>query len=333
MTPKRVTVIGVILVTSRPVLWQSGNMPTKIRVLATGGTIASTKNPTTGALEPTMKADDLLASAGFSKPQGSVEVSGRDVRSLDSSSITFADLDVLIEAVREEIAAGADGIVLTHGTDSMEDTALALDLVHESVVPVVLTGAQRSFDAEDSDGARNLIDAVKAAAATSNRGRGVLVQFSHQLLRARGLIKRHTRDLVAFAATQDIDSPRPLPVRHHGLADLKVPIIAAWPGSDGDIVDYVVEQGVDGLVIEALGDGNMGNPMGEAVARALDAGIPVVISTRVPYGPVTLAYGGRGGGSTLADAGAIAAGTLKPGQARIALATAIAAEVEPATLL
>ncbi len=307
-------------------------MTTRIRILTTGGTIACTQNPVTGALEPTLSVRDLIGAAGLLSPTAGYEISGRDLVRLDSSSITLADLDLLIDAVRTEVKGGADGVVVTHGTDSLEDTALALDLVHDSDVPVVLTGSMRPFDATDYDGIINLRGAVNAAADPANRGRGALISFASRLLPARGVLKAHTSDPAAFHTRSPHTGRRPTPVRHKSLGRLHVPIIAAWPGAPGDVVDAAVKAKVDGIVVEALGAGNMSVGMGEAVARALKRRIPVVIATRVPYGAVSLAYGGAGGGSTLKDLGAISAGVLGPGQARITLATALAARVDPAKL-
>ena len=299
-----------------------------IHLLTTGGTIACTRDAD-GALVPTMSARDLVAAAGMRD----AEVTARDLTRLDSSSITLADLDHVLAAVREAIDHGASGVVLTHGTDSLEDTALALDLVHNSDVPVVLTGAQRAFDHPEGDGRDNLLGAAAAAADPANRGRGVLVFFGGRLLPARGLIKTHTSDLIGFTLAGDA-GPRPAPVAHEGLTGLRIPILAAWPGAGAEFVDACLSPAApaDGVVVEALGSGNMGSAMGEGVARVLAAGVPTVISTRVPFGAVSLAYGGAGGGASLKARGAIGAGVLSPGQARITLATALAAGVDPAGL-
>ena len=314
-------------------MWHPGGMTTRIRILTTGGTIACTQNPATGALEPTLSVDDLIGAAGLLSPAKGYQISGLDLIRLDSSSITLADLDLIAAAVRSQINDGADGVVVTHGTDSLEDTVLALDLVHDSDVPVVLTGSMLPFDATGYDGIINLRGAVHAAADPANRGRGALISFASRLLPARGVLKAHTSDPAAFHTRSPLTGQRPAPVRHRGLGRLNVPIIAAWPGAPGDAVDAAVKAKADGIVVEALGAGNVSVAMGEAVARALKRRIPVVIATRVPYGPVSLTYGGAGGGSTLGDLGALSAGVLGPGQARITLATALAARVDPATLL
>lgn len=315
-------------VTAHPGCGKLKRMSGSLHLLTTGGTIACTRDDD-GALVPTMAARDLVAAAGLRE----ADVVARDLVRLDSSSITLADLDHVLAAVRGSIEHGAAGVVLTHGTDSLEDTALALDLVHDSPVPVVLTGAQRAFDHPAGDGRDNLLGAVAAAGDPANRGRGVLVFFGGRLLPARGLIKTHTSDLAGFALAGNAGA-RPAPVAHDGLADLRVPILAAWPGAGPELVDACLSPAApaDGVVVEALGSGNMGSAMGEGVARLLTAGVPTVISTRVPFGAVSLAYGGAGGGASLGARGAVGAGVLSPGQSRITLATALAAGVDPARL-
>ena len=127
--------------------------------------------------------------------------------------------------------------------------------------------------------------------------------------------------------------PRPAAAPLAQLDGCNIPVIAAWPGADDALVDAVAASRPDGIVVAALGAGNVSEQMGTGLARALDAGIPVVISTSVPRGEVAFAYGGAGGGSTLGAKGALPAGFLRPGQARMALATALAAGVDPAPLL
>jgi len=115
------------------------------------------------------------------------------------------------------------------------------------------------------------------------------------------------------------------------LAGLNIPIIRAWAGADDALIRALGP--IDGLVLEALGSGNVSACMGGAVAKLLRRGVPVVVATSVPYGEVSFAYGGAGGGSTLGDLGALPAGYLSAGQARIALATALASGVNPSSLL
>lgn len=299
-----------------------------VLVIATGGTIASTTDAS-GARVPTLDCAALVARADVSAP-----VRTHDAVSLDSSAMTLADVDMLRELVRASLAdASVTGIVITHGTDSMADTALALDLVHDDSRPVVLTGAQRPADAPAPDGPANLRGAIAAAASPQQRDRGVLVHFGGDTLPARGLYKADTEELRAFASTAPHPLPRPAAVDGAPLAGLRIPVLAAWPGADAEVADALVAQHPDGIVVAGLGSGNVSTAMGQALARALELGIEVVMSTAVAHGPVSLAYGGAGGGATLADLGARSAGFLRPGQARMALATALASGAAPARLL
>lgn len=300
-----------------------------IAVVATGGTIACTTDDT-GALVPTVSAAELVEAAREISTPSDVEISPVDSVRLDSSSLSLTDLDDLLQRVHALLADDSiAGVVITHGTDSMEDTAMALELFHTGKKPVVITGAQRSFDHLESDGPQNLADAISYAA---NGAPGVSIRFGGLTIPARGAFKAHTSALEAFQATSQKIRTRPtLPLTP--LAGQDVVIISAWPGAPRLLVDAAVASGINGIIVEGLGSGNMGSEMGEGVKDALDAGIPVLITTRVPEGSVTLAYGGDGGGATLAQAGALGTGTLRAGQARMVLLAALATGTDVASLL
>ena len=300
-----------------------------IAVVATGGTIACTTDGT-GALVPTVSAAELVEAAREISTPSDVDISAIDSVRLDSSSLSLTDLDDLLQRVHALLADDSiAGVVITHGTDSMEDTAMALELFHTGKKPVVITGAQRSFDHLESDGPQNLADAISYAA---NGAPGVSIRFGGLTIPARGAFKAHTSALEAFQATTQKIRTRPtLPLTP--LAGQDVVIISAWPGAPRLLVDAAVASGINGIIVEGLGSGNMGSEMGEGVKDALDAGIPVLITTRVPEGSVTLAYGGDGGGATLAQAGALGTGTLRAGQARMVLLAALATDTDVASLL
>lgn len=300
-----------------------------IAVVATGGTIACTTDDT-GALVPTVSAAELVEAAREISTPSDVEISPVDSVRLDSSSLSLTDLDDLLQRVHALLADDSiAGVVITHGTDSMEDTAMALELFHTGKKPVVITGAQRSFDHLESDGPQNLADAISYAA---NGAPGVSIRFGGLTIPARGAFKAHTSALEAFQATSQKIRTRPtLPLTP--LAGKDVVIISAWPGAPRLLVDAAVASGINGIIVEGLGSGNMGSEMGEGVKDALDAGIPVLITTRVPEGSVTLAYGGDGGGATLAQAGALGTGTLRAGQARMVLLAALATDTDVSNLL
>ena len=281
-------------------------------LIATGGTIACT-TAQDGSLVPTVSGQQLAESLG-----DDIEVV--EFRALDSSSITLSDLDELLLCVRTQLARPEiKGVLITHGTDSLEETALALSLFDLGAGPIVLTGAQRAFDHPAGDGPRNLRDAYDLVRSGKP---GVWVQFGGITIPGRGARKWHTSHLNGFEELPVGDSALPaLPLT--AMAEYPVEIIAAYPGAGSMLVDASLGH-TKGLVIEAMGSGNMGEEMGAGVARALQAGVPVVISTRTPYGVTKLAYGGAGGGATLGEMGAVASGGFRAGQARIMLAAALA---------
>ena len=294
-----------------------------VLVISTGGTIASTANAR-GALVPTLTGEELVDRCGTTR-----RVRAIDVASLDSSSMGLAEIDMLRETVRTSLLDDSASLVITHGTDSMAETALALDLVHADPRPVVLTGAMRPADHARPDGPANLRGAIEVAA--TRRDTGVLVHFAGETLPARGLMKTQTTAEHAFSLTSGTPLPRPMAVPAAPLDGLNIPIIRAWAGADDALIRALGP--IDGLVLEALGSGNVSACMGGAVAKLLRRGVPVVVATSVTYGEVSFAYGGAGGGSTLGDLGALPAGYLSAGQARIALATALATGVDPRSLL
>ena len=356
-------------------------MTRQIAIICTGGTIACTADDS-GALVPSVSGQQLVDAATQALAEGmhddgapddtaladGVRFRIHDTLQLDSSSIGLAELDTLLAAIAEQAAdPSIDAVVVTHGTDSMEESAFATALLVRGA-PVVFTGAQRAFDHPATDGPANLAGAINRALeladarATTNTDNAanatatitdagspaataVEVHFAGKNLPGHSVHKRHTADLAAFAshagdsacaddsAYADDDRvtarpsrfPVPAPEQLPKLDGYFVPIIAGYPGATPELVDYAVDHHADGLVIEALGSGNMC-----AVVRALGRGIPVIVATRVPQGAVALAYGGGGGGATLAEHGAVSARTVHPGQARlaliIALSTGIAAE-------
>lgn len=288
-----------------------------IAVIATGGTIACVPDDT-GALVPQLTAADLIERAAPGVPCRPV-----DVQSVDSSSMTLADVDNLVAEVHAQLDDDSvTGIVVTHGTDSLADTALVLDLFHTSAKPVVVTGAMGT-----EDGAGNLRRAIELAHDPDNSAGGVLVCVG-DVLPARGLFKRDTAEMSPFSANP---SSRPEPVAPVTLAGVHIPIIRAWPGAGGELIDFAVRSGADGIVVEALGAGNVSDAMGTAIEAALQT-VPVVVTTSVPFGTVEFTYGGPGGGSTLGAFGAIPSGPLRAGQARMALAVALRAGLAPKTV-
>lgn len=310
----------------------------KVVVLSTGGTIASRENER-GASLAADEVNVLLDRLPF---EVAVPVEGRDVLCVGSYLLTPADMAGIAREIRRTLAErDVLGVVVTHGTDTMEETAFLADLVHDDPRPVVFTGAQRPADAADTDGPRNLADAITVAADERAHGRGVLITFDGAVFAARGTRKTQTLATAAFASPDSgpIGQVRegaltfaagPAPRPHVDLTDLdaRVDIVALYPGADTAALDAVVAAGATGVVLEATGAGN-GNPqIRDAVARLTEAGIVVALSTRVHAGPVAGLYG-NGGGVDLIEAGATPTGTLRPSQARILLAALLARHRDP----
>ena len=301
-------------------------------ILSTGGTIASTHDKS-GAVVPTVTGSKLVEplSGAFDKDKLTLEV--KDIAKLDSSAMTLDDTDTIIEAVNKELRRDdVDGLVVTHGTDSMEETAIAVDTFQDSDKPVALTGAMRPFDDPDPDGPDNLALAVKTVTDPSNKGRGTFIAFANHVIPARGAFKSDTTKADGFANNNGKKQPqRPKALKHQPLGNTRVDIIAAYPGAPADLIQRSLDSGAEGIVIEGMGAGNIGDELAQA-AKAAAKKVPVVLTTRVDHGPVEGIYGGAGGGATLADAGVISSGTLRAPQVRMLLAAAISTDTDPAKL-
>lgn len=291
-----------------------------------------------------MKVDERLKSAipALSDEEIMATVSGIDkvaeIESLHfgafpSPHISIEKMFELAEAVkafqaREDMA----GIVVTHGTDSLEETAYFLDLVNQCDKPVVVTGAMRNGSELGYDGPANLSAAICTAGAKESVGQGVLVVMNNQVYAADEVAKVHTMALDTFQSPDfgplgiiDQDqviyyrSRKHQPNHIEATTFKKVGLVKSVAGDNGDIIDFMVASGYEGVVIEAMGRGNVPPDMVDSIDRAIGSGIPVVIVSRCLRGRVLDSYGYTGGGRDLRQRGVILGDNLSGQKARLKL--------------
>lgn len=309
----------------------------RVRVLAAGGTIAS--EPGEGGAAPAKAGEELVERVPELAEYA--DVSAESVASRPGFDTDVATVTALANAAGRAVDDGVDGVVVTHGTDTLADTAFALAVGTDLPAPVVVTGSQRRFDEPGSDAPANLLTATRAA-ADDRFAPGVAVAFDDELHPARDAVKRHTNALSTFgspgkgpAATftrGGVAVHRPLRPPDVSLPlsadadDVSVPLVSSGTGVGAGGVERALAAGADGLVVEGTGLGNVTGALGDAIREAADA-LPVVVGTRCPAGPTEPVYGTRGGGVTLAEAGVVFAGDLSVHKARLALRLALAGDV------
>ncbi len=288
----------------------------RIALITTGGTVAA-RQSADGAV-PVLTASDLLAQAPTTSAPSAV-IETIDLMSVDSSAITVNQQAQVVRAVKAALNdRDVTGVVVTHGTDTMEETAFLADLVSDDPRPVVFTGAQYPADSPDADGPANIAAAIEVAADPASRGRGVVLALGGRVLPVRGAFKVSTTATVAFQSVHDA-LPRPLVVDPLPERLARVDTYALYPGVAAGIIAAAVAQRASGIVLAATGSGDTHPDITAEVVAARRAGVAVVVTTRVPYGPVVATYGGGGGAVDLERAGAVVSRWLRAPQARMAL--------------
>ncbi|MDO8562379.1 MAG: asparaginase [Candidatus Limnocylindria bacterium] len=311
-------------------------MTLHISLLAMGGTISTNVAPA-GAL-PVLGAEELAHGAGGQARD--VIVHARDVLRVSGRGITLKNMWDLAEAVRDEIGRGADGIIVTHGTDTLEETAYALALLVDTPVPVVVTGAMRVPGTPGADGPANLAAALAVARNAEFAAFGPLVAFQDEIHAARWVTKTHSTRVAAFS------SPAAGPVGYVvegkaiallgppattdrlprvAIPDKRVELLWAVAGADGMIVDAIADR-VDGLVVAGTGGGHVAPPLADALVRLVRRGCPVVLASRCADGRVLKhTYGGPGSEVHLIAEGLRSAGDLPALKARLRLSFGLSA--------
>lgn len=310
-----------------------------ILCITTGGTIAMKRGPVIGGAVPSLKGQDFLGLL----PRGEHQVMFEEFVNLPSSHITLTMLVDLVRRVESRLQMPeVAGVVLTHGTDTLEETAYLLDLVITSSKPVVVTGAMRTANAIGYDGVVNLAAAIKVAASEAAHDQGVLVSFNEAIYAASDVQKTHGQALNAFSAPQS----GPLgstasgePVFYHRMIrrqtiplhrlEEAVDLLTVVQGIDDRMLRAVIESGTRGLVIESLGGGRV-PPWWLPVLQQVRAhGIPIVITSRTRVGSLGDEYGYVGAYHDLRRLGCLFAHGLTGPKARIKLMLALGAVKTP----
>ncbi|HEX5658900.1 MAG TPA: type II asparaginase [Polyangiales bacterium] len=318
----------------------------KIVILATGGTIAgSADSSTSGGYQSGQVAVDVLIKA---VPQLSTvaSVTGEQISNIGSQNMNDEVWLKLAKRVNELARTGIDGIVITHGTDTMEETAYFLSLVAHTSKPIVLTGSMRPSTAISADGPVNIFNAVAVAADAKAQGRGVLVVLNDEIHDARSVFKSHTTKVSTFKSGDHgllgevqygaITFYRGPPALHtfaspffveHVQTLPRVDIVYIHEGVDGGLIEAAAKLGARGIVTAGVGNGNMTDAALAALAKVAEQGVVAVRSSRVITGPT-----GRKVEVDDDALGLVASYELTPAKARILLRLALLTTSEPATI-
>lgn len=302
-----------------------------IAVLSMGGTIAMGGAGEKGVM-PSLDAKMLVDAVPQLKEVAEIEA--ESFLMVASPEINFEHVESLASEIERRVASGADGVVVTQGTDSIEEVSFALDRLLSMDAPVVVTGAMRNPTMPGADGPANLLGAVQVAASQTARGLGALVYFNDQIHAPRYVQKRHTASPAAFVSP--LTGPigwigegvvriphRPIAQAHippiHEPLDAPVALLAQSMGDDGRLVDTVVDAGYKGIVIAATGGGHVPEMVADRLEGAA-ARMPVVFATRTGAGELLReTYGFKGSETDLLSRGLISAGWLDPLKARVLL--------------
>jgi L-asparaginase len=310
-----------------------------IHILFTGGTISMQRDAAAGGNVPAHSGETLMRLAPGVERIAPLRI--EDWARMPACHFDQTRLWALRERVRKLSASGeVGGIVITHGTDILEETAYLLDRTLDRRIPIAITGAMRTSSDEGWDGPFNLRDAVTVAASAASAGRGTMVVFAGQVFAGRTAAKSHATDPDAFSAPHGGPIGRVVDgeVRYSAEAtvggaplepaslDARVAHVPSVVGDQGTMLE-LARGDHDGVVVEAFGSGNVPPGAVPAMRRWIEEGKPVVLASRCWWGQVTPVYAFEGGGARITAMGAIPAGPRTPSQARMELAIALSAGV------
>ncbi|WP_285766254.1 asparaginase [Peribacillus sp. SI8-4] len=309
----------------------------KISLITTGGTIAS-KETTNGMLASGAISGQELAST--CELPNDIEVKVVDLFQISSMSMSFGRMEQLRLAIQKELEdPGVTGIVVTHGTDTLEETAYFLDITINDRRPIVVTGSQRSPKEVGTDVYSNLRNSILCAASELLKDVGVVVVFNERIYSAKYVKKVHASNLQGFESfgygylgiiDNDVVSiyQKPLHREHYEIQNQipRVDIIKCHTGADGLFIEAAVNKGARGIVLEGVGRGQVTPEMVNAIQAAIDQGITIVMTTSAEEGKVYPAYDYEGSAFDLKQRGVILGADYDSKKARIKLAVVLAGE-------
>lgn len=308
----------------------------KLFMIFTGGTISMKIDDVSHSVKPALHAHEIMKN--FLGPELTEGTEVIEFSEIPSPSMT-PDMMLEISRIIKKIIREDDpiGFIIVHGTDTLEETAFFLDTAIETDLPIIVTGSMKSSSDLGFDGVNNLVSSILVAKSPSSKGRGVLVVMNDQINAASEVTKSNTLSLDTFKSLDYgpvgiVDNKE---VLYHRLVTVvrnkleidalvdKVYLLKAVAGEDSLIINYLIDQGANGFVIEALGRGNVPPKMIDGIQRALDNDIPVIIASRCPSGRTLDSYGYVGGGKFLTEMGCIMSTSLNGQKARILLMLAL----------
>lgn len=302
----------------------------RILVIHTGGTISMSEDKDTGKVE-TNAEHPMHRHQAFIQSLGDItEINPFQVPSPHMNNQYINQLkDIITESIDKD---EYDAFVITHGTDTLEETAYLLDLTIDTKLPIILTGAMRSSNEIGTDGLYNYVSALKVASTDDAQNKGVMVVFNDEIHTAKNVTKTHTSNTSTFQSpnygpigsvtkTHVIFHHQPFPYKKYPNINpnIKIGIVKAHMDLSSDLLDFFVEKQYDGLIIEALGQGNMPPTALQGIQNLLDADIPVVMVSRSFNGIVGGIYAYEGGGYQLQQMGIILSNGLNGQKARLKL--------------
>lgn len=306
-------------------------MKNKVVVIFTGGTISMKIDPEIHAAIPALNSDEIMAMVTNIK--NVAEIESINYSNIPSPHITSRHMMEISELVKENIIReDVTGVVITHGTDTLEETAYLLDLIIQSEKPIIVVGAMRNSSELGYDGSSNLSAAICTAISPKAKNRGVLVVMNNEVNAASEVTKTNTLSLDTFKSPEFgplgiVDNDEVIFYRDKAnnkfintdSIETKVALIKTATDVGLDILDFYIDSGYKGVVLEALGRGNIPPQLVPGIKKAIEKNIPIIMVSRCHTGRVLDTYGYEGGGKHLRDLGVIFGGNLPGQKARIKL--------------